>query len=168
MIRQKLQLTNSLLSSNMSLHRDAIAQLHSSKSPLRASKHICPSLSIVTDWKFYDFTIWTTHRIASTSITTALQLQKAFVQPFKIDPLSSLTTTANHNESLEQAKSTFNFTILGSGLFHLNFSREVWLALWSSTITNSWNLWFSILMTAIILHFSPLKHTWFFRFQMVL
>ena len=57
LIQQILQLTNSLLSSTMSLHRDAIAQLRFSKSPLRASKHTFASPSIMTEWKFSDFAI---------------------------------------------------------------------------------------------------------------
>ena len=52
LIQQKLQLTNSLLNSTISLHRDAIAQLHFSKSPLRVSKHTFASLSIMTEWMF--------------------------------------------------------------------------------------------------------------------
>jgi hypothetical protein len=67
------------------------------------------------------------HRIASALVTIASQLRKAFVQLFKIDPLSSLATTANLNESLEQATSTFNFTIPGGGLVYKKISREVWL-----------------------------------------
>ena len=57
LIQQKLLLTNFLLSITISLHRDAIVQLHFSKSPLIVSKHIFASPSIMTEWKFLDFVI---------------------------------------------------------------------------------------------------------------
>lgn len=39
LIQQNVQLKKSLLSSNKSLYRDAIDQMHSFRSPLRESKH---------------------------------------------------------------------------------------------------------------------------------